>query len=451
MHIMKEELRKAYSTKEKTELLLTRLDKLKAVGSVSEAQYEELKAGYTKILEETLPELDSIKAKLQKELDGKTIELKWYKQELGILQSRLKVGEIPAKIYRERGKPLEKKVKRLEKEVSELSKLINSNCSADVGGPKNIKLPKLGREIMKKERIKHPSTEIDRSSSLLGKMREIVKRPSFLAAVSSACFLGLVIWIAIALINKPDEIPPTISNVSVLSITQSTAVVSWTTDEPATSWVTYRQLNSNETQTTSESQETLDIKHSVALRDLKPDTVYWLSIISKDASGNTANHDAGTIKTLQTPPTGPVIGNKVGNMAPDFTLPTIYGDNVTSSDFKGKIVMLNFWLYGCPHCETEMPYIQSIYNKWSRDKLVILAVNVRGDAANVKYLVEKKGLTFPILLDSEGKTCQIYYPPPREFPINFFIDAKGIIREIKAGEEGLLESPEEIENILKSL
>ena len=314
---------------------------------------------------------------------------------------------------------------------------------------------------MEKEPVNHPATETSRSSPKLGKIKEIAKRPVFLAAIGSACFLALIIWSAITLIGtspKKDETPPITSNVSASSITESTAVISWTTDEPAISQIIYRQLDSDEIQTTPEAEGTFTTQHSIILSNLKPGTVYWLNIESLDESGNRANYDAGSIKTLAKSVTTPEIGNQVGDKAPDFTLTTIYGDNVTLSDFEGKIIMLNFWLYGCPNCDKEMPYIQSIYEKWPSDKLAVLTIDVPKATDdieyftnNTKYLIEKKGVTYPNLLDSEGKIFRMYNPLEAEFPITFFIDTKGIIREIKRGAAETFKGPEEIESILKSL
>jgi peroxiredoxin len=93
-----------------------------------------------------------------------------------------------------------------------------------------------------------------------------------------------------------------------------------------------------------------------------------------------------------------------------------------------------------------MPYLQAIYEKWPRDKLEILAISVGERAAFVQSFVDRQGLTFPALLDSDEAVSEIYQIS--SFPTTFFINADGIISEIK---EGRFVSQFEIEDILKSL
>lgn len=166
---MREELRTSYSMKERAELLLSNLDKLKAEGAIGETEYKTLKAEYVSMLDEATPWINSIKAELQKALDGKGEELRKSKQELGILQARLKVGEIPTETYRGRGRPLEEKVEQLEREVSELQTLVNSSCTGDIGGPKDISLPKLRGKGAWKEGLKNLSGWVARLFSRLRK------------------------------------------------------------------------------------------------------------------------------------------------------------------------------------------------------------------------------------------------------------------------------------------
>ena len=140
------------------------------------------------------------------------------------------------------------------------------------------------------------------------------------------------------------------------------------------------------------------------------------------------------------------VGSKVCNQAPDFTLLTLDGERVTLSDFRGKMVIMNFWLTVCRACEAEMPHLQAVFDEWPDDTLAILSINVRESAPTVRSFVESQGLTFPVLLDSEGVVDEIY--DYAFFPTAFFIDADGSIREVK---EGRFHSPEEIKSILNSL
>ena len=116
--------------------------------------------------------------------------------------------------------------------------------------------------------------------------------------------------------------------------------------------------------------------------------------------------------------------------AQDFTLTTLQGEQVSLSDYKGKIVILNFWTSWCGPCKEEMPHMQSFSDK--HDDIEILAVNLTSmdlglDA--VKQFVDEFGLTFPILLDEEdvvGKQYSII-----TIPTSYIIDPKGrIFKEV---------------------
>ena len=79
---------------------------------------------------------------------------------------------------------------------------------------------------------------------------------------------------------------------------------------------------------------------------------------------------------------------QVGNLAPDFQLDNLDGKPVALSDLKGKPVLLNFWATWCPPCRDEMPYIQEIYDEWSDEGLVVLAINYGESASRVKEFVQ---------------------------------------------------------------
>ncbi|MBM3150479.1 MAG: redoxin domain-containing protein, partial [Chloroflexi bacterium] len=136
---------------------------------------------------------------------------------------------------------------------------------------------------------------------------------------------------------------------------------------------------------------------------------------------------------------------EIGDIAPDFTLETTDDQTVTLSQLRGKNVMLNFWVAACPACLEELPYLQTVYNKLPKDKIEILAVNAGERDKLVQYEAQRMKLTFPVLIDPDGKVCKSY---GRGSPTTFFIDSDGIIIEIV---DEVFESPQEIENIFKTL
>ena len=138
-------------------------------------------------------------------------------------------------------------------------------------------------------------------------------------------------------------------------------------------------------------------------------------------------------------------GPEIGNLAPDFTLQTINGQSITLNEFRGKTVLLNFWVNSCAACVDEMPYFQTVFDEQANEELVVLAINCGESSQTVKSIVDGLELTFPMLLDPDGKVCTDY---KRGAPTTFLIDSNGIIRAIK---DDVFQNPEEIETMLDSL
>lgn len=126
----------------------------------------------------------------------------------------------------------------------------------------------------------------------------------------------------------------------------------------------------------------------------------------------------------------------------DFEAVDLNGNSVKLSDYKGKIIFLNFWATWCPPCQEEMPYMQEVYNEYKDQDVVILAVNsttveLRGgdDSAEAekraKAFIKDKGYTFPVLLDKNNDAWAIYQQ--RGIPANYVIDKQGIVRYAFAG------------------
>jgi peroxiredoxin len=222
--------------------------------------------------------------------------------------------------------------------------------------------------------------------------------------------------------SSTDTSNPEISNISTGFITDSSVTVTWKTDEPTTGDVYYSIDTSFIDVSSQGSKKT--IWHTVKIEGLNPDTQYFLKLSSKDAGGKEAHQEIEPIKTQNLIETAP----KIGKRAPDFSLYSIDGVKFSLSQFIGRKVLLNFWLEGCPACESEMPILQTAFDKYTRDEFIILAVNVRGEPDKVSFFVAKENLTFPVVIDTTGDVDGIYRAP--YFPISYFIDTKGIIREI---------------------
>lgn len=97
-----------------------------------------------------------------------------------------------------------------------------------------------------------------------------------------------------------------------------------------------------------------------------------------------------------------------GEAAPAFTLPDLDGKQVSLQDFRGKVVLLNFWATWCIPCREEMPAMEEIHQTFQPRGLVILAVNLRESAEPVKAFVVQHRLSFPVLLDHSGSVFRAY-------------------------------------------
>ncbi|ROR30478.1 cytochrome c-type biogenesis protein [Mobilisporobacter senegalensis] len=119
----------------------------------------------------------------------------------------------------------------------------------------------------------------------------------------------------------------------------------------------------------------------------------------------------------------------------DFTLKDQYGKEHTLSDYKGKVVFLNFWASWCGPCREEMPHIEELYKEYNynQEDVVIIGVanprsnqypnNADEDMATVKKFLEDEELTFPVVFDETGEVFQSYYI--NSFPTTFMIDKEG--------------------------
>jgi len=116
-------------------------------------------------------------------------------------------------------------------------------------------------------------------------------------------------------------------------------------------------------------------------------------------------------------------GVAVGNVAPDFTLKTLDGKQVTLSQLRGKVVLLDFWATWCPPCREEMPALEAAYKKFAGPDLAFVAVDLAENDVTVGAFAQQFGITFPIALDGNGQVTDTYNILP--LPTSFFIDRSG--------------------------
>ncbi|MBI4401380.1 MAG: TlpA family protein disulfide reductase [Nitrospirae bacterium] len=142
----------------------------------------------------------------------------------------------------------------------------------------------------------------------------------------------------------------------------------------------------------------------------------------------------------------------VGKIAPDFELPDLNDKAIRLSDFRGKVVFLNFWATWCKPCREEMPSMEVLYKNFEQDGLVVLAVSI--DRVTTKKdippFVKGLNLTFPVLVDSWGQTDKRY--KLMGVPETYIIDQQGVLREKVIGPRDwtVLNNLQVITGLLKS-
>ena len=120
-----------------------------------------------------------------------------------------------------------------------------------------------------------------------------------------------------------------------------------------------------------------------------------------------------------------------GGAAADFTLRDATGNAVTLSASRGNPVFLNFWATWCGPCRQEMPSMERLYRQLGGQGLRMLAVNEKESAAQVANFIRGYGLSFPALLDTDGKIASAYRV--WGLPATYLIDGNGRIIGMKSG------------------
>jgi len=124
---------------------------------------------------------------------------------------------------------------------------------------------------------------------------------------------------------------------------------------------------------------------------------------------------------------------KIGDPPPRFTLTDLTGRRVTvPDDLIGKAVVIHFWADWCPFCLDEMPVLETLYRQYRQKGLVIYAVNVAQEPEVAQAFVDRVRVSYPVLLDREGKTAKLYHV--LGLPRTFFIDRNGLIKYKLLGE-----------------
>jgi thiol-disulfide isomerase/thioredoxin len=130
--------------------------------------------------------------------------------------------------------------------------------------------------------------------------------------------------------------------------------------------------------------------------------------------------------------------------APDLSLETVEGGAVSLKDYRGRVVLINFWATWCPPCVEEIPSLGRLQQKFLKDELTVISVDVGEEKARVQEFLKRVPARYPVMLDPGGMTVSDW--KLRAFPTTFVIDTQGRISLAYFG--GLeWDSPEIVEQL----
>ena len=121
----------------------------------------------------------------------------------------------------------------------------------------------------------------------------------------------------------------------------------------------------------------------------------------------------------------------VGQRAPELRLPLAGGGEVSLAQYRGQVVLVNFWATWCGPCRAEMPAIERAYQAHGPHGFAVLAVDVQERDAEVLAFLREVGVTFPSAIDPNGEATRTWRAVG--LPTSFLIDRQGVIRDVRVG------------------
>jgi cytochrome c biogenesis protein CcmG/thiol:disulfide interchange protein DsbE len=125
-------------------------------------------------------------------------------------------------------------------------------------------------------------------------------------------------------------------------------------------------------------------------------------------------------------------GEIAGEPAPELELPRLSGNGVGSlEDYRGRVVVLNFWASWCEPCREESPLLQRWHERLEKQGATVLGVDALDEIGHARAFIDEYGLTYPMLRDGDGSTREPFGIVG--FPETFVIDRDGRIAAIQRG------------------
>src|SRR5271169_1384093 len=106
-----------------------------------------------------------------------------------------------------------------------------------------------------------------------------------------------------------------------------------------------------------------------------------------------------------------------GNLAPDFTVTDVDGRKLSLSDYKGKVVLLDFWATWCTPCRTEIPHFVEMQNKYGAQGFQVVGISMDDDAKPVREFYKEHQMNYPVAVGDDKLAEQ--FGGVMGLPINF--------------------------------
>ncbi len=120
-----------------------------------------------------------------------------------------------------------------------------------------------------------------------------------------------------------------------------------------------------------------------------------------------------------------------GRQAPDFALKSASGENLRLSEYRGDVVMINFWATWCGPCRQEMPLLDELYTRYQRVGFNLLGVNIDDDSGRAMKMIDELGVNFPVLFDARKEVSKLY--EVEAMPVTVLVDREGKVRHVHHG------------------
>lgn len=122
---------------------------------------------------------------------------------------------------------------------------------------------------------------------------------------------------------------------------------------------------------------------------------------------------------------------EIGSVAPDFTLRSSTGKSLKLSEYRGRVVMINFWATWCSPCRQELPHLERLYGQYRKAGFMLLGVSIDDHPKAAQAMARQLGVRFPVLFDSAKQVSKRY--DVDAMPSTLIVDRDGRVQYLHRG------------------